>query len=84
MKIAVLTTDLMDFKKFYEIQKNSVQKKLVQVCVLKDLTDKNYSKCVLLQGSNNVTDFVIKKAQESSLETIVFNFKDVYQQIKTN
>lgn len=81
MKIAVVTTCDIDFKRFSDIQDFETAEKLVKIKILNDLRDKQYAKCVLLIESKNVTNTVIKKTCERSLETIAFSFKDVYQKI---
>jgi len=67
MKTAVITTDELEFKRFVKSRPEERKKDFVQIKVLSDIKENQYGRAILLIGSKNVTDLVIKKTINASL-----------------
>ena len=63
--LAVITTSKFQYDRYCEIKGLKNLKDAKQVSVLSDVKNEKFTDFVLIEGSLAVTDFVVKKVQES-------------------
>ena len=63
--IAVITKDRFQYERYCEIKKLKNLKDTKQVSIMSDIKNEKFTDLVLIEGSLDVTDYVVKKVKES-------------------
>ena len=63
--LAVITKDRFQYERYCEIKKLKNLKDTKQVSIMSDIKNEKFTDLVLIEGSLDVTDYVVKKVKES-------------------
>ena len=63
--LAVITKDRFQYERYCEIKKLKNLKDAKQVSIMSDIKNEKFTDLILIEGSLDVTDYVVKEVKES-------------------